>query len=147
MDSLYRFCCHSGRVISSFFFQKISWLLIILVFFNWNCTSPKEESVNPNLVIIFPDEMRGQAMGFMGEEPVLTPNLDDLANESLVFTNAASNYPLCSPFRAMFMSGKYAHSNGVTNNCNSSRPDVELDQNVVCWSYVLSDIGYSLFYI
>lgn len=101
----------------------------------------------PNLVIIFPDEMRGQAMGFVGKEPVLTPNLDQLANESIVLTNAASNYPLCSPFRAMLMSGRYSFSNGVTNNCNSSRPDVELNKNEVCWSDVLKKQGYNLGYI
>jgi arylsulfatase A-like enzyme len=44
----------------------------------------------PNLVYIFPDEMRGTAMGFLGREPVITPNLDSLAKDSLVLPQAVS---------------------------------------------------------
>jgi len=103
----------------------------------------------PNLVFVFPDQMRGQAMGFMKEDPVITPNLDRFASEGLVLTNAASNYPVCSPFRAMFMTGKFPHSNGVLSNCNSnSAPHgCELRRSDRCWSDVLKDRGYSLGYI
>ena len=38
---------------------------------------------HPNLVFVFPDEYRKQAMGFMNEDPVLTPNIDRFATESL----------------------------------------------------------------
>ncbi len=55
----------------------------------------------PNLVFVFPDQMRGQAMGFLGEDPVVTPHLDRFARESLVLTQAASNYPVCSPYRGI----------------------------------------------
>lgn len=48
-----------------------------------------------------------RAAGYLGEEPVLTPNLDRLAEQAIVFTRAASNYPVCSPFRAMLMTGQY----------------------------------------
>ncbi|NOR15244.1 MAG: sulfatase-like hydrolase/transferase, partial [Candidatus Aminicenantes bacterium] len=74
----------------------------------------------PNLLIVFPDQMRAQAQGFMQADPVLTPVLDSFAQESLVFSQAVSNYPVCSPFRAMLMTGKYPHSNGVLANCNTT---------------------------
>lgn len=103
----------------------------------------------PNLIFVFPDQMRGQAMGFMKQDPVITPNLDRFAQESLVLTNAVSNYPVCSPYRAMLMTGKYPHTNGVLSNCNSgSAPyDCELRESDRCWSDVLKDRGYSLGYI
>ncbi len=103
----------------------------------------------PNLVFVFPDQMRGQALAFMKEDPVLTPNLDRFATESLVLPNAVSNYPVCSPYRAMLMTGKYPHANGVLNNCNSgSAPyDCQLRGGDRCWSDVLKDRGYSLGYI
>lgn len=93
--------------------------------------------------------MRGQALGFLNEDPVITPNLDAFAKESLVLPQAVSNYPVCSPFRAMLMTGKYPHANKVTSNCNSnSAPyDIELRQSARCWSDVLKDQGYSLGYI
>ena len=42
----------------------------------------------PNLVFIVPDEFRAQAMGFRREDPVITPNMDALAGESLAFHRA-----------------------------------------------------------
>jgi arylsulfatase A-like enzyme len=96
-----------------------------------------------------PDQMRGQALGFMKEDPVITPNLDRLASQSLVLTQAAVNYPVCSPMRAMLMTGRYPHSNGVLGNCNSrSAPfGYELRKEDRTWSDVLADRGYSLGYI
>ncbi len=103
----------------------------------------------PNLLFVFPDQMRGQAMGFMNADPVITPHLDRFAAESLVLTQAVSNYPVCSPYRAMLMTGKYPHSNKVLSNCNSrSAPyGCQLQAADRCWSDVLKDRGYSLGYI
>ena len=102
----------------------------------------------PNLLFVFPDQMRGQAMGFLGEESVLTPHLDRFAGEGYVSTQAVANYPVCSPCRAMFMTGMYAHANHVTGNCTSrSAPyGVELQEGDRCWSDILHDRGYSLGY-
>ena len=58
---------------------------------------------HPNLVVVFPDQMRGQAFGFLNEDPVVTPHLDRFAKGSLVLPKAVSNYPVCRPFRAMLM--------------------------------------------
>ena len=112
---------------------------------NSSCARQK----HPNLVFIFPDQMRGQAVGFLGEEPVITVNLDRFSKESVVFTNAVSNYPVCSPYRGMLMTGLYPHSNSVLNNCNSkSAPfGIELKQSARCWSDVLKSKGYNLGYI
>jgi arylsulfatase A-like enzyme len=88
-------------------------------------------------------------MGFLGEESVLTPHLDQFSRESVVFTQAVANYPVCSPCRAMLMTGMYPHRNGVLGNCNSRTAPygVELRADERCWSDVLSEQGYSLGYI
>ena len=49
----------------------------------------------------------------MNEDPVVTPTLDALASQRLVLAQAVVNYPVCSPSRAMLMTGQYPHSNGV----------------------------------
>jgi len=110
--------------------------------------SAKEKQA-PNLIFVFPDQMRGQAMGFLGEEKVKTPVLDQFASESIYFSNAISNYPVCSPTRAMIMSGQYPHHNKVIANCtNLTAPlGCELPESTRCWSDVLKDQGYSLGYI
>jgi len=103
----------------------------------------------PNLVFVFPDQFRQQAIGFMNQDPVVTPNLDRFASEGIVFTNAVSNYPVCSPYRAMLFTGKYPHSNGVISNCNSAtkKYGVFLKESERCFSDVLHDAGYSQGYI
>lgn len=42
----------------------------------------------PNVILILADDMRASAMDIIGKEPVKTPNLDNLAEESTLFTNA-----------------------------------------------------------
>ena len=63
------------------------------------------KGARPNILFIFPDQYRAQAMGFTGEDPVLTPCLDRLASESVVCVNAVSTMPLSSPYRGMLMTG------------------------------------------
>lgn len=106
-------------------------------------------AVPPNLLFVFPDEFRRQAVGCMGCDPVITPNLDAFAREGLLLTNAVSNRPVCSPYRASLLTGRYPFSTGVTTNCwNGTVPyDVYLRESERCISDVLHDAGYSCGYI
>jgi arylsulfatase A-like enzyme len=123
-----------------------AWLVLT---FGCASTTGDTRCVKPNLIVILADQWRGQALGFLGEERVITPNLDALAAESLVLTQACVNYPVCSPFRGMLMSGQYPFKNGVYSNCNSRTApfDCELGKSTRCWSDVLADRGYALGYI
>lgn len=113
------------------------------------CAGDKSPPHRPNLLFVFPDQMRGQAMGFMGEDPAITPNLDWFSTEGVVFTQAVSNYPVCSPYRGMMLTGLYPHSNGVLANCNTNGAEngYELPADARCWSDVLHENDYSLGYI
>ncbi len=104
---------------------------------------------HPNLLFVFPDQMRASTLGFMGKEPVMTPHLDRFATEGLVLTNAVSNAPVCSPYRGMLMTGKYPISNGVISNTTSKMAtlDIQLREDARCWSDILKEKGYSLGYI
>jgi len=103
----------------------------------------------PNLLFVLCDQMRGQALGFLHEDPVLTPNLDRFAAQGIALPQAASNYPVCSPYRGMWMTGKYPHANRVLSNCTSKTAPFhcELQESDRCWSDVLKEKGYSLGYI
>lgn len=69
----------------------------------------------PNVLWIFADQHRPQAMGCAGDPNVATPHLDRLANEGIRFANAYSNTPICSPFRASLYTGKYMTAHGVVS--------------------------------
>lgn len=108
-----------------------------------------QKSTPPNLIFVFPDEMRAQTLGFLGKEKVKTPVLDHFAGESVYFSNGISNYPVCSPTRAMIFSGQYPLHNKVIGNCTnlSAQYGCELPATTRCWSDVLKEQGYSLGYI
>ncbi|MFD0676129.1 MULTISPECIES: sulfatase family protein [unclassified Paenibacillus] len=100
----------------------------------------------PNIIYIFADQWRKQAVGYRNEDPVVTPNIDQFAGESLVFENALSCTPLCSPHRAALLTGKYPQSNGVYTNCKIGA-DVMLSPEEVCIGDVLKQVGYDTGYI
>ena len=113
------------------------------------CAGVGRRAAAPNLVIVFPDQMRAHALGFMGQDAAHTPRLDAFAAEGRAFTQAVSNYPVCSPFRAILMSGAWPWVSGVTGNCVSTerRKGPELRADLACWSDVLAAAGYDLCYI
>lgn len=113
------------------------------------CALVSSAHESPNLVLVIADQWRGSAIGCVGPEPVITPNIDRLASQGVCFTDAVSSYPVSSPARGMLLTGKYPLHSGVTGNCNSVNAPygVELPRDIKCWSDVLDEKGYELGYI
>lgn len=63
----------------------------------------------PNLIWIFGDQHRGQALGWKLDPNLSTPNLDRMAQMGLASTSAVSGYPLCCPYRGALITGRYPH--------------------------------------
>ena len=118
-----------------------------------------ENEINPpNVIYVFPDQMRNSAMGFWSSDkysshisyqgdPVITPNLDKFADESVVFSSAYSNTPISSPHRGSLLTGMYPNKSGVPLNVNSSRPFNSLRDDATTISDVFSQNGYNCGYI
>jgi arylsulfatase A-like enzyme len=70
----------------------------------------------PNILIIYPDQLRADAMGCDGNPVIKTPHFDRLAQEGVRFEEAYTSFPLCTPFRSSLFTGKYNHSTGVFAN-------------------------------
>jgi arylsulfatase A-like enzyme/Flp pilus assembly protein TadD len=62
---------------------------------------------SPNIILITLDTVRADRMGFLGSQRGLTPNLDALAGQSVVFTRAYSQVPLTVPSHATILTGTY----------------------------------------
>ena len=80
-------------------------------------------------------------MGVAGHPFLKTPNIDRIANEGIRFSNAFCTSSLCSPSRASFLSGLYAHGHQVINNFT------EFPSNVTSYPQRLHDAGYQTAYI
>ncbi|MDD7984633.1 sulfatase [Lentisphaera marina] len=72
------------------------------------------ESVKPNILFITVDDMNWDSVGAYGcKIPEITPHIDSLANEGLLFERAYVQASNCSPSRVVFQSGRYPSSSGM----------------------------------
>lgn len=66
-------------------------------------------SARPNVLWVFGDQHRGQALGHRGDPNLCTPNIDRLAASGLSFPQAVGGCPLCGPYRGALLTGRYPH--------------------------------------
>lgn len=95
----------------------------------------------PNILIIYPDQWRADALGCAGDPVVRTPHLDRLARAGLRCTHAFVANPVCTPSRGSFMTGRYPHTTGVTHN------EAPLSVGEVCFAESLAAAEYRTGYI
>ncbi|MEM7374233.1 MAG: sulfatase [Bacteroidota bacterium] len=91
----------------------LPYLLFGLVF---SCTTSKQttESRPPNIIIMYTDDQGYGDVGVFGAKGFQTPNLDQLANEGMRFTDFYVSQPVCTSSRASLLTGCYANRIGLT---------------------------------
>ncbi len=72
-------------------------------------------SVPPSFVFLLVDDLRWNALGFMGDKIVQTPNLDRLAAKSVVFDNCFVTTSICSVSRASYFTGQWMRRHGIVD--------------------------------
>jgi N-acetylglucosamine-6-sulfatase len=97
----------------------------------------------PNIVFILIDDLRWDELGIAGHPYIKTPNIDRIAREGAMFRNAFVTTPLCSPSRASFLTGQYAHTHGITDNVDRSAASHKL----VTFPRLLHQAGYETAFI
>ena len=100
-----------------------------------------EKIRKPNVVFVFADQWRASATGYAGDPNVKTPNIDLLAKESVNFETAVSVCPVCTPYRAALLTGRYPTTTGMFLN-DICLPDAEL-----CMGEIYKNAGYETAYI
>ncbi len=95
-------------------------LLALLIFVGFiSCASPeiKEEvPAPPNILFIMSDDHAYQAISAYSDHLIQTPNIDRLATEGMLFTNACVTNSICAPSRAVILTGRHSHLNGKIDN-------------------------------
>jgi arylsulfatase A-like enzyme len=101
--------------------------------------------VKPNIVLIIADQVRSDAVGAYGSNPMeITPNVDAMAHSGILFRNMFTNQPVCSPLRAALFTGQYPARSGVWKNTGAN---FGLPQNATTISTECAKAGYSTNYI
>jgi len=79
-----------------------------------SCTNQKpEEKLQPNFIVFIADDAAWNDFGTYGNNNIKTPNINKLADEGVVFTNAFLTTSSCSPSRCSILTGRYPHSTGA----------------------------------
>ena len=116
------------------FAKHIGLLLFVLMLGCKSKTVTLENSATaekPNILIIHVDDLGYHDLSMNGSKIYQTSNIDALAKESVVFTNAYSNYPRCVPSRFAMMTGNYPIQNGTVLDDGFKMNSVSDDKNFI----------------
>lgn len=110
------------------------------------CVAPTQAAERapqrPNIVLMYTDDQRYDALSIAGHPFLQTPNLDRLAREGAYCRNAFVSISLCGPSRASILTGQYAHTHGVIRNNGT-----DLRADAVTYPKLLQKAGYQTAYV
>lgn len=101
-----------------------------------------EKTEKPNIVVILADDLGYADVGFNGSKDIVTPNLDKLASQGMVFSEAYTAHPFCGPSRAALMTGRYPHKIGSQFNLPERGSFVGIPTEEKFVSKMLQENGY-----
>ena len=120
--------------------------VVITLFLGCKPSQTKESNKNhPNVIVIMTDDLGYTDVGFNGSVDIPTPNIDRIANQGVKFTNGYTPYPVCSPSRAGFMTGRYQQRFGYERNVQyrPQDPNMGLPQTEKTIPEVMGQVGYT----
>jgi arylsulfatase A-like enzyme len=94
-------------------FFKAMVLTISFYLSHYQAESKSDQSNQPNILLIFTDDLGYGDLSIQGATDLQTPNIDAIAKEGMIFKNFYANSPVCSPSRAALLTGKYPDLVGV----------------------------------
>jgi arylsulfatase A-like enzyme len=114
----------------------LAFIFLVLVSCSSRENSEEKVSSRPNIVFIMADDHAYQAISAYSDRLMETPNIDRIAEEGMIFTNACVTNSICAPSRAVILTGKHSHLNGKIDN------RFPFDTTNVTFPQILQDNGY-----
>lgn len=116
--------------------------IFFVIMYFLGCTyTTSSKAIRPNILLILADDWSYPYAGVYGNKAVRTPNLDQLAKNSVVFTQAFCASPSCTPSRSAILTGKYPHNLGEGVNLVG-----KLDTTEITYVDLLKKYGYAVGY-
>jgi arylsulfatase A-like enzyme len=91
----------------------------------------------PNILVLYTDQQRWDAVGVNGNPDIHTPNLDDLVATGVSFDHHFVQNPVCMPSRVSFLTGRYPATLGITEN------GVRVPRDTATLPTILGNYGYA----
>ena len=117
---------------------KSIFLITSLSVFAISCTNDPSNNIvkSPNIVFIMSDDHAYQAISAYNSGLIETPNIDKIANQGIKFNKSFVTNSICAPSRAVILTGKFSHLNGVPGNAQ------EFDGNQQTFPKIMQQNGY-----
>jgi len=114
-------------------------LLFLLLSFNLQSQKRTKNGLNrPNIIFILTDDQRHDAIGFVGNEFVYTPEMDDLARSGTYFNKAIVTTPICAASRASIFTGLHERA----HNFNFETGNIRKEYMSMSYPVLLKKSGY-----
>ncbi len=101
-----------------------------------SCQQKNENSQPPNIIFIMSDDHAYQAISAYSDHLIETPNIDRIANQGMLFSNACVTNSICGPSRAVILTGKHNHINGKIDNRSL------FDTTQITFPQIFQEAGY-----
>ena len=118
-------------------------VLLLMFLASMSLAQPNPQPSRPNIIFILVDDLRWYELGVTGHPFIKTPHIDRIGKEGAMFRNAFMTTPLCSPSRASFLTGQYAHTHGITDNVDRST----VSDWLITFPLLLQQAGYATAFI
>lgn len=116
----------------------------IISFFIVSCS--QKNDTRPNIVLLLADDLGYNELGSYGQKIIKTPHIDSLAKKSMMFTDFYAGSPVCSPSRAVLLTGKSSSHVSIRGNAAFIRDSVwrqiALDKNEYTLGEMFKEAGY-----
>ena len=119
-----------------FVIWNFSIVVLLALVFPASAATPRQ----PDIIFILMDDLRWDEMDYPF---VKSPNIQRIAREGVKFSNAFVTTPLCSPSRASFLTGQYAHAHGIKDNTARDA----LSHKLITFPRLLHDAGYETAFV
>jgi len=124
--------------------KKLIFAVFAIAIFSFGCNEESKENgkkiavKRPNIIFILTDDQRWDALGYVGNAIIKTPNMDALAKDGLYFKNAFVTTPICAVSRATLLTGLYER----THDFNFGKPNLKDTYLYESYPYLLKKSGY-----
>lgn len=100
-------------------------------------TKSQVQDARPNVVFILADDLGHGQLGFNGQTKIKTPNIDAMAQDGVIFTQAYSGSTVCSPSRISLLTGRDGRS--LHSNTNA----IKIRKTDTTFAQLLQKAGYT----
>lgn len=118
------------------FFPSVLFLSVIFIACTEEKAEMEEKPDRPNVVLIISDDHAYQALSAYDDKLISTPEIDRIANNGMIFNKSFVTNSICSPSRAVVLTGKFSHLNSVRDNLDT------FDTNQLTIPRILKENGY-----